>query len=224
MRAILGGNERAGEQLTDRRHMRLLRCFGDVAIGAQTLREQPRLVQTPQEPGEAPAPDLYRFRTAHGLTREPRHIVYSLSGDLDLELPVFNSPGVEVVVLTTPRGAERLSARGAAARNLALIADSLGDPDGLLRAHRQLFAERGVRYLDCEGGETILGALRAARLLDEVFVTETDVPWMSPGTPASSRSSTASERARISSPRDGSDAGGSSAGGSTRDDAVAVTR
>jgi hypothetical protein len=29
--------------------MRHLRCFGDVGIGAQTLREQPRLVQTPQD-------------------------------------------------------------------------------------------------------------------------------------------------------------------------------
>src|SRR5713226_1788665 len=48
VRAILGGNERPDEQTADRRHMRVLRCFGDVAIGAQTLREQPRLVQLPQ--------------------------------------------------------------------------------------------------------------------------------------------------------------------------------
>ena len=174
VRAILGGAERAGEQLTDRRHMRLLRCFGDVAIGAQTLREQPRLLQTPREPGEEPAPELYRFRIAHGLTREPRHVVYSQSGDLDLDLPVFNTPDVDVIAVTTPRGAERLTSRGAEAKNLAVMADAL-DADGLARVHRRLFAERGVRYLDCEGGETILGALRAARLLDEVFVTETDV-------------------------------------------------
>lgn len=31
------------------------------------------------------------------------------------------------------------------------------------------FAERGVRYLDCEGGQTVLGSLHAAGLLDEVF-------------------------------------------------------
>jgi riboflavin biosynthesis pyrimidine reductase len=32
-----------------------------------------------------------------------------------------------------------------------------------------------VRYLACEGGQTVLAALRRADLLDEVFVTETDV-------------------------------------------------
>jgi riboflavin biosynthesis pyrimidine reductase len=44
----------------------------------------------------------------------------------------------------------------------------------LRRAHERLFAERGVRYLACEGGERVLRALRTAGLLDEVFVTTTD--------------------------------------------------
>jgi len=99
--AILGRDDARDERIADRRHMRHLRCFGDVAIGAQTLRDQPRLVQTPREPGEAPMPALYRFRLAHGLTTEPRHVVYSLRGGLDPALPAFNTPGVEVIVLTT---------------------------------------------------------------------------------------------------------------------------
>ncbi|HWN02772.1 MAG TPA: hypothetical protein VNQ72_07165, partial [Candidatus Dormibacteraeota bacterium] len=49
--AILGQDDTRDERIADRRHMRHLRCFGDVAIGAQTLREQPRLIQTPREPG-----------------------------------------------------------------------------------------------------------------------------------------------------------------------------
>src|ERR671936_134904 len=64
VRAILGGDDRP-ERIADRRHMRLLRSMGDVGIGAQTVREQPRLVLTPQEPGDEPAPELYEFRTAH---------------------------------------------------------------------------------------------------------------------------------------------------------------
>jgi len=175
VRAILGGDERVDERATDRRHMRVLRCFGDVAIGARTLREQPRLVQLPQEPGEEPAPELYRFRALHGLTREPRHVLYTLNGDLDLDLPVFNTAGIEVIALAGDAGAERLRARGDAAPSLDVIAENVADPEGLRRAHRRLFAERGVRYLDCEGGETMLGSLRRAGLLDEVFVTETDV-------------------------------------------------
>jgi riboflavin biosynthesis pyrimidine reductase len=32
-----------------------------------------------------------------------------------------------------------------------------------------------VRYIACEGGQTLFAALRTARLLDEMFVTTTDV-------------------------------------------------
>src|SRR6185369_3023042 len=103
-------------------------------------------------------PALYRFRHAHGLPAQPRHIVYSLRGRLDASLPIFNTPDVETIVLTTE-----------------LRADRLEDPAVLRRAHASLFADRGVRYLDCEGGQTVLRALHGARLLDEVFVTETDV-------------------------------------------------
>jgi riboflavin biosynthesis pyrimidine reductase len=56
-----------------------------------------------------------------------------------------------------------------------VLAEALLDPAGLRHAHERLFAERGVRYLDCEGGETVLRALHGAGLLDEVFVTTTDV-------------------------------------------------
>jgi riboflavin biosynthesis pyrimidine reductase len=173
--AILGGDEARPEREADRRHVRHLRCYGDVAIGAQTLREQPGLVQTPQEPGDPPAPALYGFRLAHGLPLHPRHVIYSRSGAMDLTLPVFNTPGIEVIVVTTRAGADRLRASGAASQGIDLVADALDTPEGLRRAHERLFADRGVRYLDCEGGETVLDTLRAAGLLDEIFLTVTDV-------------------------------------------------
>lgn len=173
--AILGRDDTRDERVADRRHMRHLRCFGDVAIGAQTLREQPRLIQTPREPGEAPMPALYRFRLAHGLTAEPRHVIYSLRGCLDPTLPVFNTPGVEVIVLTTDAGAVDLRACGFAATGTQLLVDRLEDPEALHEAHARLFERHGVRYLDCEGGQTVLRALRSAGLLDEVFITETDI-------------------------------------------------
>jgi riboflavin biosynthesis pyrimidine reductase len=173
--SVLGGDEKRPARIADRRHMRHLRCYGDVAIGAQTLREQPRLLQTPQEPDDPPMPALYEFRHAHGLPAQPRHVIYSLGGCLDIAMPVFNTPGVEATIVTTAKGAAELRACGAPARGVDLIVDALEDTDGLRRAHARLFAERGVRYLDCEGGQTMLAALRQADLLDEVFVTETDV-------------------------------------------------
>jgi riboflavin biosynthesis pyrimidine reductase len=173
--AILGDDDKRDERIADRRHMRHLRCFGDVAIGAQTLREQPGLIQTPQEPGEEPMEALYRFRRAHGLPAQPRHVVYSLRGCLDLTRPIFNTPGVEVIVVTTQAGELDLRSCGISTKGADLLVEPLERADALRRAHTRLFEDHGVRYLDCEGGQTVLRALHAAGLLDEVFLTETDV-------------------------------------------------
>ena len=88
---------------------------------------------------------------------------------------MFNTPGLDVIAVTTDAGAAELEERGAGKHGVRLIVEPLLEPDGLRRAHERLFADRGVRYLDCEGGITILHALRSAGLLDEVFVTTTDL-------------------------------------------------
>lgn len=174
VRAILGGRE-TPERIADRRLMRFLRCFGDVAVGAQTVRDQPALVLTPQEPRDEPVPELYRFRVAHGLTEHPRNVVYSLFGRLPLDHPIFTRRELAPIVVTTETGIAELARRGIARRDIDLIVDGVDRSDGLRRAHASLFADHGVRYLACEGGETVLAALREARLLDEVFLTLTDV-------------------------------------------------
>lgn len=174
VRAILGGDDRP-ERIADRRLMRLLRSIGDVGVGAQTVRDQPRLVLTPQEPGDEPVPELYAFREVRGLSRHPRHIIYSLFGRLPLEHPVFNTPELIPIVVTSALGAVELVMRGARDKALTMVVEPILDTAGLRRAHERLFAEHGVRYLACEGGETILRALHAAGLLDEVFLTVTDV-------------------------------------------------
>lgn len=172
--AILGG-EHHPDRLADRRLMRYLRTVGDTGIGAQTVREQPALVQTPAEPGDEPAPELYAFRAARGLPHHPRNVVYSLFGRLPLDHPIFNTPGLTPIVLTTPAGVDELERRGADFTKLPTIVGPLEEPSGLRDAHRRLTAERGVRYLACEGGYTVLAALHGAGLLDEIFLTVTDV-------------------------------------------------
>lgn len=187
--AILGSDPRRPERIADLLHMRHLRCFGDCSVGAETQRDQRGLIQTPQEPWERKAyPELqpvsealYRFRVAHNLPLHPRNVRYSPSGRLDrdeyspLSDPLFSTPDVEVVVITAEEGALRLEAAGAGAKGVKLIVEPTLDAVGLIRAHERLFSEYGTRYLDCEGGETILTALREAGILDEVFVTTTDV-------------------------------------------------
>jgi len=173
--AVLGGDPTRPERIADGRHVRHLRCFGDVGLGAQTIRDQPRLVPSPQEIGDPPVPALYRFRESHGLPHHPRAVIYSQHGRLDLGSALFNTPGLDVIVVGTAGAATMLSNRGVGgSAAVDVIAEDVVEPAGLRRAHQRLFAERGVRYLACEGGERILRALRAAGLLDEVFVTATD--------------------------------------------------
>jgi riboflavin biosynthesis pyrimidine reductase len=171
--AILGGDRRAPARVADKLHLRFLRCFGDVAVGAETLRAQPELILSPEQPGDAPAPELFAFRERAGLPRQPRNIVYSISGRLPPAHRVFTTPGIEPLVVTTPSGAGEI--RRHAGSPPPLLVEELREPAGLGRAHRRLSGEAGVRYLDVEGGATLLRALRAARLLDEVFVTITPV-------------------------------------------------
>ena len=171
--AILGGDRRHPARIADKRLMRLLRCFGDVSVGAETLRQQPDLVLSPQQPSDEPSPELFAFRERAGLPRQPRNVVYSLFGRLPLAHRVFTTPGIEPLVVTTPLGAVELTRRAGAAAPPVMLVDDLLEPAGLRRAQQRLFAQWGVRYLDCEGGQTLLNALHGAGLLDEVFLTTT---------------------------------------------------
>jgi len=141
---MLGGDETRPERVADRRLMRLLRCFGVVGVGARTLREQPGLVQTPQEPGEPPVPALYEFRARAGLPYHPRVVVYSLHGTLPLDHPAFHTPGLGVIAVTGEAGGAELERRGAAAVGLSTIVEALPDPAALRRSHE--IAARGDRH------------------------------------------------------------------------------
>jgi riboflavin biosynthesis pyrimidine reductase len=171
--AILGGDRRRPGRVADKQLLRFLRCFGDVAVGAETLRTQPELLLSPQQPSDAPAPELFAFRESAGLPRQPRNLVYSRSGGLPLGHPIFTTPGIEPLVVTSPAGAAELERRARPSPPPPLLIDDVDEPRGLRRAHARLFAEHGVRYLDCEGGQTVLEALHGAGLLDEVFLTIT---------------------------------------------------
>lgn len=169
---ILGDPTRP-DRIADRRLMRYLRTVGDAGIGAQTIRDQPTLVLTPQEPGDERVPELYAFRIARGLSYHPRNVIYSAYGRLPPQHPILTTPGLSVIIVTTPAGRAELARRGI--RDAHVVVEPVLEPGGLARAHARLRAEHGVRYLACEGGPTLFAALRAARLLDEMFVTTTDV-------------------------------------------------
>jgi riboflavin biosynthesis pyrimidine reductase len=178
IRAIAGGDFTRPGRRADVQLMRYLRAGADaVSVGAQTLRDQPGLAGTLGHAGSDLGDVLERFRMSHGRRRLPLQVIYTQGGDLDLDVGLFNTPGVEVLVVTTGHGARRLRAQDTERKGVTLLVageEHLG-PAELVRAHGRLFAEFGVRYLDCEGGATVLGALHRAGIVDEIFVTVTDV-------------------------------------------------
>jgi riboflavin biosynthesis pyrimidine reductase len=177
VRAIAGGDFTRSGRLADLQLMRYLRACADaVSFGAQTLRDQPDLIGTPDIAGEL-ADALYQFREQQGLRRFPLQVLYSASGRLNLQAPMFNAPGLDVVIVTTAAGERLLRSGGGHEKSCRILVagEDRIDAAGLGTAHERLFGEFGVRYLDCEGGAVTLESLHRAHLLDEIFVTVTDV-------------------------------------------------
>jgi riboflavin biosynthesis pyrimidine reductase len=177
VRTIAGGDFSRPGRLADLQLMRYLRACADaVSFGARTLRDQPDLIGTPDlEGGLGDA--LYQFRERHGRGRFPLQVLYTESGRLDLQAPIFNTPDLEVIIITTGAGARLLRSRGANEKRVTILvaAEEKIDSVGLSASHERLFGEFGVRYLDCEGGAVMLESLHQAQLLDEIFVTVTDI-------------------------------------------------
>jgi riboflavin biosynthesis pyrimidine reductase len=178
IRAIAGGDFSRPGRRADVRLMRRLRAGADaVSFGAQTLRDQPDLIGGVEDVGGELGEALIRFRAEQGRGRVPLQVVYSESGWLDLAVPIFNTPGLTVIVVTTSAGERRLRSQRSDERSVKIlvVGEERVESGGLVRAHERLFDELGVRYLDCEGGAVILEALHGAGILDEIFVTVTDI-------------------------------------------------
>ena len=109
VRAVAGGDFSRPGRRADVRLMRRLRAAADaVSFGAQTLRDQPDLIGGVEDAGGDLGAELARRRAAQGRPRVPLQVVYSESGRLDLSVPLFTTPGLTPIVVTTAAGARRL--------------------------------------------------------------------------------------------------------------------
>jgi len=110
-------------------------------------------------------PELREARVALGLAPEPLVATVSRSGELPLEIPLFQEPEADVVVFVPPTTPEPDCP--------ACVTLVRLDPAELTltSALRHLRAERQVRSVLCEGGPTLMGALLHERLVDELFLT-----------------------------------------------------
>jgi riboflavin biosynthesis pyrimidine reductase len=161
----------------DRWLMDLLRAHADgVIIGMNTLREEQRN-RGPESRGivfRAVEPDLLRLREKLGNGRQ-RNIFVTRALDIDLsQLKAFDGDVVDVGIVTSPAGGERLRAL-TTHPHVTIIAAGAGESVDLAAAVRELRTQLGIQYLLCEGGPTLYGNLARADLVDEKFVTVSPV-------------------------------------------------
>jgi riboflavin biosynthesis pyrimidine reductase len=153
----------------DRFVMGLLRAAADAVIsGAGTLRAEGKVLWTPRQIFPAGA-DLYReLRQARGLPERTRVAILTASGDVDLAHPVFRSPDVEAMVVTSVSGAERLAAQGTA----GVRVHAVGEHGPTMREAIDVVANAtGARLILSEAGPHLFGKMLEERVVDELFLT-----------------------------------------------------
>jgi riboflavin biosynthesis pyrimidine reductase len=150
----------------DRFVMGLLRACADaVLVGAGTMRSSPRTLWTGEHAYPAAAPLYRELRRSRGRPLRPTLAVLSGSGSVDPRHPALAEGAL---VLTSERGAARLRGRlPGAATILAVAAEVPVDPVAAVEALRR----RGHELILSEGGPTAFGALVAAGVVDELFLT-----------------------------------------------------
>lgn len=167
-----GGGAISGYDKHDRAVMGLLRAISDaVVVGAGTLRSVPRSLWTAEHIYPPLAPAYAALRAALGKPEPPLNVIVTAHGALDLALPVFASGAVPALIVTTPRGAERIAAetlppgvRVAAGGDV----DRVSAPDVLAAIHNVRPASTTILV---EGGPQLMADFFTAHLIDDLFLT-----------------------------------------------------
>ena len=159
------GSVISGRYPADRFLMALLRASADaVLIGAGTLRATPGHHWTPQHVFPDLATSFARMRKELGRAPEPRLVVITGTGDMDLSHPAIAGGAT---VLTTPEIAKSLRARLPNSCDVMALGHTEVDLNRAIDALRS----RGFNVVLTEGGPHVMGGLIKQGLLDEVFLT-----------------------------------------------------
>lgn len=161
----LGSTPSAGSVISarnpaDRFLMGLLRACADaVLLGAGTLRATPGHRWTPQHIYPDAAGLFTELRRTLGRKTDPRLVLFTVSGDVDVSHPALIDGAT---IVTNSRAAASLRNRLPASCDI-LDSDLRGAVDEL--------RHRGLETLLTEGGPHLMGELVAHELLDEAFLT-----------------------------------------------------
>ncbi|HEY7902065.1 MAG TPA: dihydrofolate reductase family protein [Casimicrobiaceae bacterium] len=166
------GGDISGFSAQDRMVMGLLRAVADaVVIGSGTLDADRRHVWTAEAIYPPLAREFRQLRAALGMPAAPRCVIVTGSGDIDLDVPLFTSGTMPVLIVTTTAGASRLRAQAVPA-SVSIRAVRRGSGAIAARTILDEVCRATVRQrVLVEGGPRLLGDFYAERLVDEQFLT-----------------------------------------------------
>ena len=158
-RAAFRGRSRDLSDPGDRQIFHGLREHVDaILVGTGTLRAERygRLVRDPER---------RHRRAGSGLSPEPLGVVFTRSGSVPTDIPMFAEPAARVVVFApAPVDTSNLAAQ------VEVVLLDAGELT-LTTMMRRLRSAYDVRSVLCEGGPTLFGALLREDLVDELFLS-----------------------------------------------------
>jgi riboflavin biosynthesis pyrimidine reductase len=165
-----GGREVSGASEPDRFLMGLVRATSDAVLnGAGTVRSGTHHRWTPSYVHPPSAAAYADWRRMLGLAPQPTAVIVSGSGAIDPDHRGLHDPGVPVVIVTTDGGAARLGGLGLPT-NVEIVVAGAGEQVDLTLLV-DIFRERDLELVVCEGGPKLFAGLLGHGLIDELFLT-----------------------------------------------------
>jgi riboflavin biosynthesis pyrimidine reductase len=167
---VSAGSVISAKHPADRFLMALLRACADaVVVGAGTMRATPGHLWTPAHVFPDLAPAFTALRAALGRAPEPRLVLLTATGDIDVDHPALRN---NATVITTKKGADRIGDRLPSA--CEVVVPGKGKKLDVKIAFDEI-ARMRYNVVLTEGGPHLMGQMIKAELLDEMFLTVSPV-------------------------------------------------
>jgi riboflavin biosynthesis pyrimidine reductase len=169
-----GGGNISGSKKEDRAVMGLLRASADaVIVGAGTLRSEPRHRWTAEYIYPPFASEYQALRHALGKPAYPLNVIVSVQGKINLDLQLFHTGKIPVLIITTATGEQQLFRQNN--QDIPPLVQITALPETkMLSAHDIIqvvkTTSQGNLFL-VEGGPHLMDSFIGGNYLDELFLT-----------------------------------------------------
>lgn len=166
-----GGGEISGFYAPDQAVMGLLRACADaVIVGTSQLRRPPGTIWLPDSIYPDFAQAYQHLRRQLGKSAPPVQVVVTGTGEIDLNLPIFQEEQAEVVILTTQIGKIVLQQQSPPAHlGILAVTETARIPAALIIETINHLIPEGLLLI--EGGPHLVRYFLEEQLLNELFLT-----------------------------------------------------